>query len=180
MDGAIPVAANPRAIRGRSLLWRRIIIEATVNDPGYQRGDYALPPHGYLATLPLFRMMLDSTANLDRALPDIASATAFVQSGQGPGHARVDANDAIYALDASRDYDPERELGNVRAKVLAIQFADDEILVPSLSPGEADLPAGVPVRRVIIPSSAATRGHSTLGLAEQWREPVAAFLRGLE
>ena len=36
-----------------------------------------------------------------------------------------DANNILYRFEASFDYDPEAELGVIRAPVLAIMFADD-------------------------------------------------------
>jgi hypothetical protein len=37
----------------------------------------------------------------------------------------LDANDLIYPLEASADYDPAPDLRKVRAGILSINFADD-------------------------------------------------------
>jgi homoserine O-acetyltransferase len=173
---AIPIAANPSAIRGRNLAWRRLIIEATIHDPDYRGGDYDRPPHGYVATLPLFQVMIDSTAHLQESLPDIPRATDFVRGDFGSGHAPVDPNDAIYALDASRDYDPSPDLERIRARVLAIQFADDEIIVPALAERDGWPTRVARSKLVVVAASPETRGHGTLALAGQWQREVADFL----
>ena len=41
----------------------------------------------------------------------------------------IDANDLIYAYEASRDYDPAPHLEKIKARVLAINAADDERLL---------------------------------------------------
>src|SRR5437867_7096876 len=43
-----------------------------------------------------------------------------------------DANDVLYALEASRDYDPAPNLEKIRAPLLAINSADDLINPPEL------------------------------------------------
>jgi homoserine O-acetyltransferase len=179
MDGVIPIACQPAAIRGRNLVWRRIVVEATRNDPGYSGGDYTETPRGYLATLPVFRMMVDSPAHLDRTVSDVGEATRFV-AGDSPGaQPPVDANDAIYALDASVDYDPEPALGKIRAKVLAINFADDQVNVDSLGVVERLVPEVRGARYVIVPESPGSEGHRTLMLASQWSRHVGDFMAGL-
>ena len=43
-----------------------------------------------------------------------------------------DANDVLYALEASHDYDPGPNLEKIRAQLLAINSADDLINPPEL------------------------------------------------
>lgn len=179
MDAAIPIASTPLALRGRNLLWRRIIIEATRNDPGYQGGEYSHPPYGYVSTWPLFSMMVDSTDHLVQMAPDVATATEWLGGPTGAARPPLDANDAVYALDASRDYDPEPEIDRVRVPVLAINFADDQIVGPSLHEAERIFARMNGVTHVVLPASEGTRGHSTLGLADRWSNRVGEFLEHL-
>jgi homoserine O-acetyltransferase len=179
IDAAIPVASTPVAIRGRNLLWRRLIIEATRTDPAYADGEYARPPHGFVASLPLFNLMIDSTDHLARIAPDVKSAAELLSGWSGYGHPIPDANDTIYALDASRDYDPEPDLGRITASVLVVNFADDEIVGPSLHDAQPLFRRVRHVKTVLVPTSEATRGHSTLGLPGEWARFVADFLRDL-
>jgi hypothetical protein len=39
-----------------------------------------------------------------------------------------DANDLLYATEAVMDYDPSGDIGKIKARLLAINSADDEIL----------------------------------------------------
>jgi homoserine O-acetyltransferase len=179
MDAVIPVACLPAAIRGRNLVWRRAIIDATRNDPGYAGGDYTEMPRGYLTALPLFRIMVDSPGHLDKVVADVGEADRFLD-GDSPGAPPpVDANDAIYALDASTDYDPQPRLGTIRSKVLAINFADDELNVDSLGVLERLMPLVPGGRYVVVPASPETRGHMTLMLAAQWNRYVAEGMDSL-
>ena len=41
--------------------------------------------------------------------------------------ARLDANDLLYAVESSFDYDPGPDLEKIRAPLLAVNSADDEI-----------------------------------------------------
>jgi len=91
--------------------------------------------------------------------------------------ASADANDLIYMYEASRDYDPEPLLGRIRARVLAINSADDE-----RNPHETGLMAAamarIPnARLLLIPGSAETAGHGTTGQARFWREELVGFLK---
>jgi homoserine O-acetyltransferase len=81
--------------------------------------------------------------------------------------------------EASRDYDPEPLLGRIRARVLAINSADDE-----RNPHETGLMAAamarIPsARLLLIPGSTETAGHGTTGQARFWREELAAFLKSI-
>lgn len=46
--------------------------------------------------------------------------------------ARKDANNRLYQLEASMDYDPSADLEKIKAPVLAINFEDDELNPPEL------------------------------------------------
>jgi homoserine O-acetyltransferase len=79
--------------------------------------------------------------------------------------------------EASRDYDPEPLLGWIRARVLAINSADDEP-----NPHETGLMAAATARisnarLLLIPGSTETAGHGTAGQTRFWREELAAFLK---
>ena len=60
-----------------------------------------------------------------------------------------DANDVLYALEASRDYDPGPNLEKIRAPLLAINFADDLINPPELGILEREIKR-VPQGRAVV------------------------------
>ncbi|WP_394846156.1 alpha/beta fold hydrolase [Pendulispora brunnea] len=182
MDAAVPIACEPTRILGRNLLWRRLIVEATKGDPQYNGGEYTAQPNGFLAMMPLFYMMTDNPGHLQQAIPSIEKATAFIHPEKGFGDrsgAQLDANNLVYALDASRDYDPEPDLQKIKTKVLAINFADDELNAVSLGNLARLVPRVPGARFVIVPAGERTRGHMTQLLASVWQEHLIAFLREL-
>jgi homoserine O-acetyltransferase len=88
-----------------------------------------------------------------------------------------DANDTLYAVEASRDYDPAPNLEKIRAPLLAINFADDLVNPPELHILEREikrLPRG---RAIIIPFSEKTRGHSSHTVAALWKDELVRLLK---
>jgi homoserine O-acetyltransferase len=71
------------------------------------------------------------------------------------------------------------DLEAIRSRMLVIQFADDEIVLPALSESDTWLGRVAHARRVLVPATHASRGHSTLGLADRWSSELAAFLAEL-
>jgi len=177
MDAIVPMAAQPTAMSGRNWMLRRLLIETIRRDPSYQGGDYTSQP----ACLPLAFLFFNIATNggtqaLQQAAPSRAAADAILDQRLAQP-AAADANDLIYMYEASRDYDPEPLLGRIRARVLAINSADDE-----RNPHETGLMAAamarIPnARLVLIPGSRETAGHGTTGQARLWREELAAFLK---
>ena len=88
----------------------------------------------------------------------------------------ADANDYIYAYDAARDYDPSPGLETIKARVLAINAADDE-----RNPVELGILARE-IKRVKngayyqIPASPETIGHGTSGQAKWWKHLLPELL----
>jgi homoserine O-acetyltransferase len=90
-----------------------------------------------------------------------------------------DANDFLYWIESSWDYDPQPELRKIKAKVVAVNFADD-ILNPAELAIVQELVRGVPgARFVLVPGTDKTQGHLSLRLAAVWN-PYLAELLGAE
>ncbi len=177
--GVMSVVALPARIAGRNLLWRRIVSRAIRTDPEYRGGDYTSPPRGFIEAMPLFRMMLDGAPHLDATLPDRAAADGFVARAVDEAR-RLDANDLLYSLESSADYDPEPDLGRITADVLALNFSDDAFNPPELGTLERLMPRIARGRFVMQPGTPASFGHFTQAHPELWAEHVGTFLRGLE
>ena len=73
----------------------------------------------------------------------------------------ADANDVLYALEASWDYDPGPGLERITAPLLAVNFADDLVNPPELGILEREIARVPKGRAVVIPFSDATRGHGS-------------------
>ena len=90
--------------------------------------------------------------------------------------ARTDANDMLYAFDASRDYDPAPKLESIKVPLLAINSADDQVNPPELAILEREIKRVKRGRYVLIPISDRTRGHGTHSLPEIWKQDMAQLL----
>jgi homoserine O-acetyltransferase len=91
-----------------------------------------------------------------------------------------DANDMLYALEASRDYDPGPGLEKIRAPLLAINSADDLINPPELGILEREIKRVSKGRAVVLPLSDKTRGHGSHTIAALWKDELATLLKQSE
>ena len=90
-----------------------------------------------------------------------------------------DANDVLYAWEASRDYNPAPGLERVQARVLVINAADDERNPPETGILERDLKRVKNASLYIIPASEETRGHLTNAFAKFWKQKLNDFMQGI-
>jgi len=91
-----------------------------------------------------------------------------------------DANDVLYALEASHDYDPGPNLEKIRAPLLAINSADDLINPPELGILEREIKRLPHGRAIILSLSDKTRGHGSHTLAALWKDQLAKLLEETE
>jgi homoserine O-acetyltransferase len=87
-----------------------------------------------------------------------------------------DANDVLYAVEASHDYDPGPNLEKIRAPLLAINSADDLINPPELGILEREIKRVPHGRASIIPFSDKTRGHGSHTVASLWKDELTKLL----
>lgn len=180
MDGLVPLAAAPAQIAGRNRMWRRLMVDHVRTDPAWQGGRYTSQPPGLRAALGILWLVGTAPLPQQRATPTRESADSAMVRWMAQALPRYDANDLIYAVEASWDYDPSGQLGRVRAPVLAINSADDLINPPELGLMEQLLPrVAAPTRYVLIPASEQTRGHSTHSEAALWKATLAEWLATL-
>jgi homoserine O-acetyltransferase len=91
-----------------------------------------------------------------------------------------DANDLLYAIRASEDYDPSPHLERIEARLLAVNSADDFINPPEL-PMIRDLMSRVRHGRfALIPISEETQGHTTCGIPQIWGPYLKQLLDELQ
>jgi homoserine O-acetyltransferase/O-succinyltransferase len=178
MDGAIAIASQPTEISGRNLIWRRVIVEAIRNDPDWNGGYYTTPPTRFASVVPLFSIMVDSATHLQTMAPTREKAVGYfdqiVQGGK-----RLDANDYLYRWEASADYNPQPDIEKIKAKFLAINFADDEINPAQLKILEREMPRVKNGKYVLIPPGENSLGHQNLTQGALWGPYVAEFLKQL-
>jgi homoserine O-acetyltransferase len=180
MDALMPLASLPTQISGRNRMWRKTVIDAIRTDPSWNGGDYTAPPHGLRTALAMLEFMSGSAVTRQREAPTLAAADRLLESAVAARLRTTDANDLLYAVEASRDYDPEPGLGTIRAPLLAVNFADDLINPPELGVLEKNVTKVPHGRAVVVPAGERTRGHGTHTLAGVWKDHLAELLKAPE
>jgi len=178
MDGLVPIASQPVGISGRNWMMRRAAIEAIRNDPDWRDGNYEKNPTHWIYTAPIGALMTDSALSLQQKAPSREAGDALYRKIVETA-AKRDANDQLYATEAVIDYDPSKDIGKIKAKLLAINSADDEVNPPELGVVEPATKAIPGARFVLIPASAITHGHFTYFQAALWKGHLAEFLKTL-
>ena len=88
----------------------------------------------------------------------------------------ADANNVLYALQASWDYDPGPALEKIVAPLVAVNSADDLINPPELGILEREIKRVPKGKAIIIPLSDKTRGHGSHTIAALWKSYLAELL----
>ena len=179
MDGAVPLACNPTQLMGRNRMWRRMAMDDIRNSPDYNGGEYTKQPYGYTPAMQLLSLMASSPLVLQKAGPTRDKADSAEVAIVRSRMEKDDANDLIYQLDASRDYDPSADLERIVAPVLAINSADDAINPPELGTMEPLLKRVKRVKFVLLPTTDQTVGHGTHTKAVVWKNYLADFTASL-
>ncbi len=176
MDALLPLACLPAPIAGRNRMWRKMAMDLIRGDPDWKGGDYASQPRGLRGALSLLLAVSGSPLQWMQDAPDPAAADAAVDRWMAGRLARTDANDLLWALDASRDYDPWLGLERITAPLLAINFGDDAINPPELGILEKGVARVKLGQAVVFPVSEKTRGHQTHTLADLWKTYLVELL----
>jgi homoserine O-acetyltransferase len=176
MDALVPVAALPVEIAGQNRIFRRVVIDAVRNDPAWKSGEYTSPPPGLVPALQVFFFMLNSRAQLQKQAPTAAGADQLLDKWVQAVFAETDANDFLYQWESMRDYNPEPNLEKIQARVLAINFADDQINPVELGILEPAIKRVKRGQAVLVPASDKTRGHLTLAFPELWKQYIAEVM----
>ena len=177
MDALVPLASQPVEVAGRNWMTRRMLIDAIRNDPDWNGGNYTKQPSSLQAAQVYFSMATSGgTQALYKAAPTQEKADHLVNQRLAQ-KSSADANDVIYQYEASRGYNPAPKLDNIKARLLAINSADDERNPPELGILEREIKRVKNGRYVLIPGSEETRGHGTTGMAKLWKHHLAELLQ---
>jgi homoserine O-acetyltransferase len=176
-DAWMPLASLPTQISGRNRAWRRVVIEAIRGDPEWKNGEYVTQPQSLRTTARMLWLMSSNPVLRQRAAPTLADADRALDQYVADYMKTGDANDILYALDASRDYDPGPGLERITAPLFAINFADDLINPPELQILEREIAKVRHGRAIVLPASEKTVGHGTHTLATVWKHHLEELLR---
>jgi homoserine O-acetyltransferase len=176
MDAVLPIACLPVQIAGRNRMERRLIVDAIRTDPEWQGGEYQRQPQSLATALRIVAVSGGSTLQYYREAPTQAATDRLLDRMVQPRLRDADANDFLYAWDASRDYDPEPDLGRIAAPLTAVNFEDDERNPPQLGIMERLIGRVAQGNYVLVPASERTRGHASLSDADLWTAALAELL----
>jgi len=177
MDALMPLASLPVQISGRNRIWRDMIVDALRSDPAYAKGDYQTEPaEGLRAAGDLLWIFGSAPLYNQSQLPTQDAADAYYRDHVRTLASHYDANDLIYQLEASRDYNPQPALGTIVAPLVAINSADDQINPPELGIVDREIGKVKHGRFVLLPITERTRGHGTHTHAEIWQSYLRELL----
>ena len=177
MDALLPLASLPTEICGRNRVWRRMIMDAIGRDPQWLQGDYQRQPQGLGIAAEMLYFMGSNPLQRFKEGPTLGQTDKLLDAYVTNALEKMDANDVLYALAASRDYDPGPGLEKIQAPLVAINFADDLINPPELRILEREIKRVKKGRAILIPLSGSTRGHGTHTLAATWKKHLERLLR---
>jgi homoserine O-acetyltransferase/O-succinyltransferase len=158
---------------------RRMAMEDIRRDPEWKGGEYTAQPSGLRSALQMLWIMTSAPLVQQRDAPTRERADSLIDAFLDARMRTMDANDMLYAFDASRTYDPEPTLARIAAPLLAINSADDQVNPPELGLFERLVPMVPHGRWLMIPIGPATRGHGSHTVAALWKAPFAEFMASL-
>jgi homoserine O-acetyltransferase len=177
MDALMPMASLPAQISGRNRAWRRVVIDAIHHDPDWRGGEYSAQPQSLRTAIQMLWLMSSNPVLRQKEAPTLAKADEALDKFVADYLKTNDANDMLYALEASLDYDPGPGLEKISAPLVAVNFADDLINPPELGILEREIKRVPKGRAVTMPASDKTRGHGTHTIAILWKAQLEALLK---
>jgi homoserine O-acetyltransferase len=177
MDALMPLACLPIPIAGRNRMWRKMLIDAIRNDPEWMNGDYAHQPQSLTTAIDMLIIAGSSPLQMQKTAPSPQLADESLAHFTESYSKTLDANDLLYAVASSRDYDPSRNLEQIQAPVMYINSADDFINPPELGIAQQEIKRVKRGRFVLLPITDETRGHGTHTRATVWKQYLEELLR---
>lgn len=181
MDAMMPLACLPVEIAGRNRMWRKLAIDAIRSDPDWKAGDYKDQPKEALRTVASLLLIAGgSPIPLQAEYPKRQAVDPMVEERVAQSIGGLDANDFLYQVSASFDYDPSPGLEKIEAPVMWINSGDDFINPPELGVAEREAKRLKRGDYVLIPASDETHGHGTHTWAALWEDNLRTLLQRSE
>ncbi len=178
MDALMPMACLPAQIAGRNRVWRKMVIDGIRNDPEWKGGDYTTePPQSLRIALDFLIIAGSAPLPMQKSMPTRDDADKYLDKYFHDRTGGLDANDFLYQVNASRNYDPSPQLEKIEAPVMWINSSDDFINPPELGIAEREVKRLKNGRFILIPASEQTFGHGTHTHAALWKEHLSELLR---
>src|SRR4051812_35642603 len=177
MDAMMPLACLPVEIAGRNRIWRKMVIDGIRQDPDWKNGEYAAQPRAALQIGTDFLILAGGAPlPMQENYPTREAADAFLEQAMKRTMGSLDANDFLYAVSASRNYNPSPKLETITVPVMFVNSADDFINPPELGIAEREIKRVKKGRFVLIPASDQTHGHGTHTWAATWQQYLKELL----
>ncbi len=180
MDALMPLASLPTQISGRNRVWRRLISDAIRGDPAWDGGNYRVQPPSLRVAEEMLYFMGSNAVLRQAAMPTRKQADEVLDAAIAAGLQSDDANDVLYQLESSSDYDPGPGLEKIQAPLLAVNSTDDLINPPELGIIEREIKRVRNGRFVMIQLGPDTRGHGTHTMAKVWAKHLQDLLRATQ
>jgi homoserine O-acetyltransferase/O-succinyltransferase len=177
VDALMPLACLPVQIAGRNRVWRDLITDAIRTDPQWLQGEYKTEPMSALRNAAGVLLIAGSAPiQMQLSLPTRDAADEFLEKYMERELQDLDANDLLYQVGASRDYDPSPDLEKIRVPVMWVNSADDFINPPDLAIAEREVKRVKNARFILLPASDQTHGHGTHTWAAVWQQYLRQLL----
>jgi homoserine O-acetyltransferase len=177
MDAVMALACLPVEVSGRNQMWRQMTMEGIRQDPEWKNGDYTTQPRAALQLwADITLIAYNAPLPLQAAAPTRAAANQYVLERTKQVAPTFEANNALYALNALRSYDPSSQLETISAAVMLVNSADDFINPPELGIAQREITRVKRGRFALIPASAQTHGHFTFAWPVFWQQHLRQLL----
>jgi len=177
MDALMPLACLPTAMSGRNRAWRKVVIDAIRNDPAWNGGEYTKQPPALRTAVGMLWLMGSNPVLRQKEAPTRAKADEVLDTYIAQNLPHDDANDLLYQVESSADYDPGPGLEKIKAPLYAVNSADDLVNPPELHILEQEIHRVPHGRAVVIPYSDQTRGHGSHTIAVLWKQYLQELLQ---
>jgi homoserine O-acetyltransferase len=181
MDACMANASEPVEIAGRNRMSRYAAIQCVESDPAWKNGEYSDPPAtGLRGAYTSMMWMTSSPWQMQRRTPTREQAEKAYNFSVENFVKHQDANDLIYAFDASRFYNPEPNLEKIKCVFYAVNSADDECNPPEMNvmePAIKKVPKG---KYILLPITEKTSGHGTHSNPTIWGDYLKELLAASE
>jgi homoserine O-acetyltransferase len=177
MDGVMALGCLPAPIAGRNRMIRQMMVQEIERDAAWKHGSYTEEPEASLRIAAQILMIASSGAlELQELAPDPKTADTYLAESTDHKMSGLDANDLIFALNSSHNYDPSSHLSSVVAPLIAVNSADDFVNPPELHIAEPLIQRVRSAKFVLIPTSSTTHGHLTHTWATFWQQYLRQLL----
>jgi homoserine O-acetyltransferase len=156
-------------------------IEPIIKDPTWNNGEYAEQPRNFQLALMFTAVFSDGAGHLWEVAPTRERSFQYLPEMAKRRAQTLDANDWIYQLRVNDGFDAYSQLERVKARVLVINMAGDELVPVELGHIEKAMEKLGAKAEYLLVREAAGHGHRAAGqTVEIYGPKIGEFLQKLE